>query len=173
MVHLHFLVVWFSFWRIVQDILLAIWWDLHYTNITHYCRLPLLIILYANNERRTCGREPTKANPLIGLCFRVQVDFREFSFFPLYFTCKKKKTFSNIVGEILTKKLNDSISQHKFLTDAQPHPDFFIGLTIFLQWMAQALGEPNTLSSSLHLIRPSESRSAVNFWPWSSNIRAV
>ena len=48
-------------------------------------------------------------------------------------------------------------------TEAQPQPDFFEGLTIFLQCKAQALGEPNTLSSSLHLIRPSDNKSAVNF----------
>ena len=54
---------------------------------------------------------------------------------------------------------------YKF-TDAQPQPDFRSGLTIFLQWSAHALGDPNNLFSSRHLILLSGSKSPVNFWPF-------
>lgn len=71
-----------------------------------------------------------------------------------------------------------------YFTEAQPHPDFFSGLMIFLQFMAykmnniqwfkqlfglprshtQALGEQKIVSVSCDLIFPSSSRSPTNFW---------
>jgi hypothetical protein len=50
-----------------------------------------------------------------------------------------------------------------YFTDAQPHPDFFSGLMIFLQFIAQALGEQNIVSVSCDLILPSSRRSPMNF----------
>ena len=49
------------------------------------------------------------------------------------------------------------------LTDAHPHPDFFAGLTSFLQNIAQVLGEPNICPVSFDFILPFGSKSAVNF----------
>lgn len=53
-----------------------------------------------------------------------------------------------------------------YRTEAHPHPDFFSGLIIFLQLIAQALGEQNIVSVSWDLIFPSSSKSPMNFWPY-------
>ena len=56
-------------------------------------------------------------------------------------------------------------TQTLYLTEAHPQPDFLSGLTIFLQCMAQALGEPNICFSSVDFIFPHGIKSAVNLRP--------
>jgi hypothetical protein len=49
-----------------------------------------------------------------------------------------------------------------YFTEAQPQPDFLSGFMIFLQLIAQALGEQNIVSVSCDLILPSSRRSPIN-----------
>lgn len=53
----------------------------------------------------------------------------------------------------------------RYLTDAQPHPDFFSGFMNLLHAIAQALGDAKTISVSWLRILPSSSKSPTNFWP--------